>query len=106
MRVFNNRSFDNNTPEFCSRRKYCRRSSSGTGLVIMANSNVEVFDNSFSNNSTIHIAVVSGDLESGDENYYPHPKSIQIHNNSYSNVGYSPDVDRGFKQIVSGNYRR
>ena len=39
--------------------------------------------------------MVSGDLESGDENYYPHPKSIQIHNNSYSNVGYAPDIERG-----------
>ena len=68
---------------------------SGTGLVIMANSHVEVFDNEFSDNSTIHIAVVSGDLESGDENYYPHPKSIQIHNYSYSNVGYAPDIERG-----------
>ncbi len=95
VRVFNNRSFDNNTPNFAPEGNIVGEVPSGTGLVIMANSNVEVFDNSFSNNSTIHIAVVSGDLESGDENYYPHPKSIQIHNNSYSNVGYSPDVDRG-----------
>ena len=95
VRVFNNRSFDNNTPNFAPEGNIVGEVPSGTGLVIMANSNVEVFDNSFSNNSTIHVAVVSGDLESGDENYYPHPKSIQIHNNSYSNVGYSPDVDRG-----------
>ena len=36
--------------------------------------NFSVFNNEFSDNSTIHVAVVSGDLESGDENYYPHPK--------------------------------
>ena len=43
----------------------------------MANRNVEVFDNSFDNNQTVHIAVVAGDLESGDDNYDPFPKGIQ-----------------------------
>ena len=95
VRVFNNKSFNNNTSNFAPEGNIVGEVPSGTGLVIMANSHVEVFNNEFSNNSTIHIAVVSGDLESGDENYYPHPKSIQIHNNSYSNVGYAPDIERG-----------
>ena len=95
VRVFNNKSFNNNTSNFAPEGNIVGEVPSGTGLVIMANSHVEVFNNEFSDNSTIHIAVVSGDLESGDENYYPHPKSIQIHNNSYSNVGYAPDIERG-----------
>ena len=95
VRVFNNKSFNNNTSNFAPEGNIVGEVPSGTGLVIMANSHVEVFNNEFSDNSTIHIAVVSGDLESGDENYYPHPKSIQIHNNKYSNVGYAPDIERG-----------
>ena len=95
VRVFNNKSFNNNTSNFAPEGNIVGEVPSGTGLVIMANSHVEVFNNEFSDNSTIHIAVVSGDLESGDKNYYPHPKSIQIHNNSYSNVGYAPDIERG-----------
>jgi len=95
VRVFNNKSFNNNTSNFAPEGNIVGEVPSGTGLVIMANSHVEVFNNEFSDNSTIHIAVVSGDLESGDENYYPHPQSIQIHNNSYSNVGYAPDIERG-----------
>ncbi len=95
VRVFNNKSFNNNTSNFAPEGNIVGEVPSGTGLVIMANSHVEVFNNEFSDNSTIHIAVVSGDLDSGDENYYPHPKSIQIHNNSYSNVGYAPDIERG-----------
>ena len=95
VRVFNNKSFNNNTSNFAPEGNIVGEVPSGTGLVIMANSHVEVFNNEFSDNSTIHIAVVSGDLESGDENYYPHPKSIQIHSNKYSNVGYAPDIERG-----------
>ena len=61
----------------------------------MANRNVEVFNNFFDNNQTVHIAVVAGELESGDENYDPYPKSVQIHNNEYLNVGKNPDISRG-----------
>ena len=30
-----------------------------------------------------------------DENYYPHPKSIQVHNNRFSNGGFDPDIGTG-----------
>ena len=95
VRVFQNKSFNNNTENFAPEGNIVGLVPSGTGLIIMANRNVEVFDNSFDNNQTVHIAVVAGDLESGDENYDPYPKGVQIHNNEYSNVGKNPDVSRG-----------
>ena len=95
VRVFQNRSFNNNTDNFAPEGNIVGLVPSGTGLIIMANRNVEVFDNSFDNNQTVHVAVVAGDLESGDDNYDPFPKGIQIHNNQYSNVGMKPDVSRG-----------
>ena len=95
VRVFQNKSFNNNTDNFAPEGNIVGLVPSGTGLIIMANRNVEVFDNSFDNNQTVHVAVVAGDLESGDDNYDPFPKGIQIHNNQYSNVGMKPDVSRG-----------
>ena len=95
VRVFQNRSFNNNTENFAPEGNIVGLVPSGTGLIIMANRNVEVFENSFDNNQTVHIAVVAGELESGDQNYDPYPKSIQIHNNQYSNVGKNPDLSRG-----------
>ena len=95
VRVFQNKSFDNNTENFAPEGNIVGLVPSGTGLIIMANRNVEVFENSFDNNQTVHIAVVAGELESGDQNYDPYPKSIQIHNNQYSNVGKNPDLSRG-----------
>ena len=95
VRVFQNKSFNNNTDNFAPEGNIVGLVPSGTGLIIMANRNVEVFDNDFDNNQTVHIAVVAGDLESGDDNYDPFPKGIQIHNNQYSNVGKNPDVSRG-----------
>ena len=94
VRVFQNKSF-NNTENFAPEGNIVGLVPSGTGLIIMANRNVEVFENSFDNNQTVHIAVVAGELESGDENYDPYPKGVQIHNNQFSNVGKNPDLSRG-----------
>ena len=95
VRVFKNKSFNNNTENFAPEGNIVGLVPSGTGLIIMANRNVEVFENSFDNNQTVHIAVVAGELESGDENYDPYPKGVQIHNNQFSNVGKNPDLSRG-----------
>ena len=95
VRIFQNKSFNNNTDNFAPEGNIVGLVPSGTGLIIMANRNVEVFDNYFDDNQTVHIAVVAGDLESGDENYDPYPKSVQIHNNEYLNVGKNPDISRG-----------
>ena len=95
VRVFQNKSFNNNTENFAPEGNIVGLVPSGTGLIIMANRNVEVFENSFDNNQTLHIAVVAGELESGDENYDPYPKGVQIHNNQFSNVGKNPDLSRG-----------
>ncbi len=95
VRIFQNKSFNNNTDNFAPEGNIVGLVPSGTGLIIMANRNVEVFDNYFDNNQTVHIAVVAGELESGDESYEPYPKGVQIHNNEYSNVGKNPDISRG-----------
>ena len=95
VRIFQNKSFNNNTDNFAPEGNIVGLVPSGTGLIIMANRNVEVFDNYFDNNQTVHIAVVAGELESGDASYDPYPKGVQIHNNEYSNVGKNPDTSRG-----------
>ena len=95
VRVFQNKSFKNNTENFAPEGNIVGEVPKGTGLIIMANRNVEIFDNDFDDNETVHIAIVAGDLESGDDNYDPYPKSIHVHNNRYSNVGTEPDSSRG-----------
>ena len=43
----------------------------------MANRNVEVFDNDIFNHETINVAIVAGDLESGDDSYDPYPRKFR-----------------------------
>ena len=95
VRVFNNISSNNNTENFAPEGNIVGQVPKGTGLVIRANRHVEVFKNTFENNSTIGVALVAGDLESGDVSYDPYPRNIQIYDNYFKNSGYDPDFNRG-----------
>jgi parallel beta-helix repeat protein len=67
----------------------------GTGIIIMANSDVEIFDNLMSGNGTVNLSIVSYGDETDDPNYYPHPKNIQVHGNTYGPSGFDPDIETG-----------
>ncbi|MBD62798.1 MAG: hypothetical protein CMD68_01805 [Gammaproteobacteria bacterium] len=95
VRVFNNRSVGNNTDNFAPKGNIVGEVPRGTGIIIQANSNVEVFNNEIGNNDTVNIAVVTYSDETDDHNYYPHPKSIQIHGNKFGPTGYNPDTSKG-----------
>jgi len=95
VRVFNNRSVGNNTDNFAPEGNIVGEVPRGTGIIIQANSDVEIFDNEIGNNDTVNIAVVTYGNETDDQNYYPHPKSIQIHGNEFGPTGYNPDTSKG-----------
>ena len=95
VRVFNNRSVGNNTDNFAPEGNIVGEVPRGTGIIIQANSDVEIFNNEIGDNDTVNIAVVTYGNETDDEAYYPHPKSIQIHGNKFGPTGYNPDTSKG-----------
>tara|TARA_B100000287_G_scaffold408931_1_gene435794 strand:- start:2615 stop:3862 length:1248 start_codon:yes stop_codon:yes gene_type:complete len=95
IRVFDNKSIDNDTDNFAPEGNIVGEVPRGTGIIIMANSNVEVFNNTMSGNGTVNLSIVSYSDDTDDENYYPHPKNIQIYDNVYGESGFDPDVDTG-----------
>ena len=95
VRVFNNRSVGNNTDNFAPEGNIVGEVPRGTGIIIQANSDVEIFDNEIGDNDTVNIAVVTYVNETDDQTYYPHPKSIQIHGNEFGPTGYNPDTSKG-----------
>jgi len=95
VRVFNNQSVGNNTDNFAPEGNIVGEVPRGTGIIIMANSDVEIFDNTVGENDTVNIAVVTYGSETDDDQYYPHPKSIQIHGNEFGPTGYNPDTSKG-----------
>ena len=95
VRVFNNQSVGNNTDNFAPEGNIVGEVPRGTVIIIMANSDVEIFDNTIGENDTVNIAVVTYGSETDDDQYYPHPKSIQIHGNEFGSTGHNPDTSKG-----------
>ena len=95
VRVFNNQSVGNNTDNFAPEGNIVGEVPRGTGIIIQANSDVEIFDNIIGDNDTVNIAVVTYGNATDDKEYYPHPKSIQIHGNEFGPTGYNPDTSKG-----------
>ena len=108
IRVFDNESIDNDTDNFAPEGNIVGEVPRGTGIIVMANSDVEIFDNLMSGNGTVNLSIVSYSDETDDPNYYPHPKRIQVHSNTYGPSGFDPDLETGdlakaLYEISNGN---
>jgi parallel beta-helix repeat protein len=95
VRVFRNKSINNNTDNFAPEGNIVGEVPRGTGIIIQANSHVEIFENDIGGNDTVNIAIVTYGYETEDRNYYPHPRAIQIHNNRFTKSGNNPDLETG-----------
>ncbi|MEZ5489973.1 MAG: parallel beta-helix domain-containing protein [Gammaproteobacteria bacterium] len=92
-RVFNNQIVGNNTENFAPAGNIVANVPPGTGLLILANDNIEVFDNEFSDNGNVNIMIYSyvlGGRTVEDPNYDPYPEKIYIHGNRFSGGGTKP----------------
>jgi parallel beta-helix repeat protein len=92
-RVFNNDVYSNNTDNFAPEGNIVATVPRGTGVMIMASDQVEVFNNRIRDNQAMNLTVVSyfvADKPIKDKNYDPYPESISIHDNTFSGGGDAP----------------
>ena len=95
VRVFRNKSVDNDTDNFAPEGNIVGEVPRGTGVIIQANSDIEVFDNDIGGNGTVNLAIVTYGYDTEDENYYPHPRSVQVYDNRFGRSGFDPDLETG-----------
>jgi parallel beta-helix repeat protein len=92
-RVYNNLIFENNTENFAPIGNIVANVPAGTGLIILANDNIEVFENQFTDNENVNIMIYSYVLSGrtvADPSYDPYPEQIYIHNNEFIGGGTTP----------------
>lgn len=92
-RVFNNEIYENNTENFAPPGNIVGNVPAGTGLLILANDNIEAFENNFRDNNSVNIMIYSftlGGRVIDDPNYDPFPEHIYIHDNNYDGGGIKP----------------
>lgn len=86
VRVFKNKIHDNNLPNFAPKGNIVAKVPDGTGILILATNQVEIFENEIINNKSLGTGVISYFMTENpvkDESYYPYPTSIYIHDNVY-----------------------
>mgnify|MGYP001206891748 FL=1 len=92
-RVFNNDIYSNNTENFAPEGNIVGNVPTGTGLLILANDNIEVFENRFADNGNVNIMIYSflfGGRQIDDTKYDPYPEKIYIYNNDFDGGGDRP----------------
>ena len=104
VRVFRNEIVNNDAPNFAPEGNIVATVPKGTGVLIMANRNVHVFENRFDENAMIHIGVVSYFEDYEDDDYQPHPRGIVIRDNEYGRGGFEPSGEVGlfFAEAAGG----
>lgn len=92
-RVFRNKIYDNDTVNFAPAGNIVGTVPTGTGVIVMANYNVEIFDNDIYNNQTANVILtswLSGGQPITDPEYNPFSEGIYVHSNRFGKGGYAP----------------
>ncbi len=93
VQVFDNDVRGNNTDNFAPKGNIVATVPPGTGIMVMANDEVELFRNRIEGHRTVNLAVVSYHITGKplkDERYDPFPEGIYIHDNTFVGGGESP----------------
>ncbi|TAF67900.1 MAG: hypothetical protein EAZ55_02060 [Cytophagales bacterium] len=86
VRVYNNHIHHNNFPNFAPKGNIVGKVPAGTGVLILATNEVEVYKNKILYNNSIGTGIISYYMTENpiqDSLYYPYPTKIYIHDNEY-----------------------
>jgi parallel beta-helix repeat protein len=86
-KVYNNVVRDNNAVNFAPKGNIVGKVPQGTGILLLASTNVDVYGNKVINNRTVPTGVISYYITENpinDSSYYPYPTAIRIYDNEYS----------------------
>jgi parallel beta-helix repeat protein len=93
VRVFHNTIQSNNTANFAAPGAIVGSVPAGTGVLIMANRQVAIFDNDIGDNGSANIIVTAYRNDFQDPDYNPLPRDIIIRNNRFGRSGFAPTGD-------------
>ncbi len=102
-RVYDNEVFENNTVNFAPVGNIVGKVPTGTGVVILAAHQVEIFNNTVRDHKSVNIGMISyvpiGAVN--DPKYDQYPTAIHIHNNAISGTSDMPTCELGAALITA-----
>lgn len=102
--VRNNKSYGNNTENFAPIGNIVGLTPRGTGMLILASDQLEIYGNEIYDNDTIGIAMVNFGLVDNkypDQRYDFYPEGVEIHNNTFRNNGSNPQLPSADRGVAS-----
>jgi parallel beta-helix repeat protein len=90
VRIFSNRSERNDTPNFAPKGNIVAGVPTGTGIIIMANRDVHVFNNMLGDNGSTNVLIVGYSQETKDTGYNPVGSNILVAGNTHGKAGFAP----------------
>ncbi|MCB1703935.1 MAG: right-handed parallel beta-helix repeat-containing protein [Halioglobus sp.] len=93
VRVYDNLVRGNNTTNFAPKGNIVGVVPAGTGMLVMAFTDVEIFNNTIEDNQSAAIVIVDyaiSGLSTDDVDYDGTPRRVYVHDNHYSNNAYAP----------------
>lgn len=87
VKVYDNKVVGNNYRNFAPKGNIVGTVPAGTGVMILATNDVEVYNNYIFDNKTASTGIISylmTEIPIKDKDYIPYPSAISVHNNVYS----------------------
>ena len=94
-RVFRNKVVQNDTKNFAPKGNIVASVPTGTGVMVMANRNVHVFENEIDANQSAAVMLVSYVQKFDDKTYNPLPRDVVVRDNRIGKNGWDPKFDGG-----------
>lgn len=94
-RVFRNKVVQNDTANFAPKGNIVASVPTGTGVMVMANRNVHVFENELDANQSAAVMLVSYTEKFDDKTYNPLPRDVVVRDNKLGRNGWDPQFDGG-----------
>ncbi len=88
-RVFHNEVVNNDTPNFAPRGNIVAGVPTGTGVMVMANRDIHVFDNHIDGNASAGVMLVAYLQTFTDPRYIPLPRDIVVRSNRFGRNGFA-----------------
>lgn len=108
IKVYNNYIHDNNYPNFAPKGNIVATVPSGTGLLILAVKNVDIYQNRIINNQSVSTGIISY-FTTGkpikDKLYDPYPSAISLHDNVYERQPGLPVGKDPMSMIVGNKFK-
>lgn len=103
-KVYRNKIIENNHKNFAPKGNIVGIVPPGTGIILLAAKDVEVYDNEIIGHKTIGTAVASYQITQlpwKDQAYDPYTYGIYIHDNHYQRKRALPDLSKDFGKMVN-----